>query len=257
MVDKNNPDIIKMVGEIVQDILAGKASASASTKLEEMLSEASATIESLKEKVVDLEKAAVDNTTVVEDLEKAKTVLETEKSALTGQVDSLTEEKSTLEERATAAEDTIANMAKDKAADSRMSELAELKLVRVDEKAAASQKEAVREMSDEDFASYRDERVALRDEILAAVDPEPASDGEPAVDANGVPEVVVPEAASGKGADGNVVTPPADIEGALENASAALPNLPSINTGKVWDGFGDCMTNLVEKGRGDSPETNK
>ena len=251
----SNPEIKKEVDKLVQEILAGKASASASTKLEEMLNEASTTIESLKEKVVDLEKAAVESTTVVEDLEKVKVELETEKSALTEQVESLTEEKSTLEERATKAEDAIANMEKDVAAKDRMVELSELKLVRVDEAAAVTQMDAVREMSDEDFASYRDERVALRDEILAAVDPEPASDKEPVVDAKEVPEGVISEAASDKKVEGAEVTPPADIKGALENASASVPNLPSSKESKGWEGFGESISNFIEASRGDGSET--
>ena len=254
--DISNQKIKEAVEKLVQDILAGEASASASSKLEEILSESSVTIKELKNAIVDLEKAAVDNTAAVEDLEKVKTELETEVTALKEQVKELDKEKTEFEERATKAEDVLANMEKDQAADSRMAELVEVKVVRVDKEAASAQRLYVRDMSDEEFASYKDERVALRKELLDVIAQETAA---------GKAKSKVGEGSDGKGSEagskeeseGGEVIPPADIESALENASATLPNTASAGEGKDWKKFEKDLSNLCAEKRGEDPKTQR
>ncbi len=250
--DNSNPKVKEMVEKLVQDILAGEASASASSKLEKVLGESSATISELKGKVVDLEKAAVDNIAVLEDLEKVKTELETEVTALNGQVEVLNVEKAALEERASKAEGVLADMEKDQGADSRMAELAEVKVVRVNEEAASAQRLQVRDMSDEEFAAYRDERVALKEELLAVIAQETAAEK---AEVKVVKEPEVIEGSKAAGEEGVVevgITPPADIDGALENASAVMPNTPSEKKEKGWKEFGTVLADIVKNQRGDS-----
>lgn len=249
--DISNPKIKEEVEKLVQDILAGEASASASSKLEKVLGESSATISELKGKVVDLEKAAVDNTAAFEDLEKAKTELETEVSALNEQVESLNVEKAALEERASKAEGVLADMEKDQAADSRMAELAEVKVVRVNEESASAQRLQVRDMSDEEFAAYKDERVALREEILAVIAQETATE-KAEVKVVEEPEVTKGSEAASEGDAAEVgITPPADIDGALENASATMPNATSVEKGRDWGKFSKDLASLVKEKRGE------
>lgn len=255
--DMNNPNIKEAVEELVQDILAGKASAGASAELETIFGKASETIDSLKEEVSNLKSAAEENTAAVEGLEQEKSDLETELSALKEQIDNLNREKEELEERANKAEDALDNMAKDKAADERMAELSELKVARVDKEALKTQRELVKEMSDDEFAAYRDESVSFRNDVLASVEQESdeiKSDSEKDVEVENDSEEASEDV---PGSAEDVDVPPADIEGALESASTVLPNADSDAKVEDWEGFSVALASLVKKGREDEPVDNK
>lgn len=255
--DMDNPKIKEMVEKLVQDILAGKASAGASAELETIFGKASQTIEELKEEVSNLRVKAEEQSTAVEDLEQAKSELETEVSALKEQVETLITEKQELEERASVAEGTLEDMAKDKVADDRMAELSGLSVARVDEEAFATQKALIREMSDEDFVAYRDERVAMREELAATFKTEDKAE-KPKSDAEVEDDTPDEQAQAGSDSDndsvGDDVTPPADIDGALENASAAVPNAVSPAGDAEWKQWGKALAKFMEDSRGEEPE---
>ncbi len=252
--DINNPKFKEAVEKFVQDILAGEASASASSKLEKVLNESSECIQDLKGKVTDLEKAAVENTTAVEDLEKVKTELETEVTALKEQVQNLSEEKTVLEERASKAEEVLVDIKKDRTADRRMAELVDVKVARSNEEAETAQRLYVRDMSDEEFASYKDERVSLREELLADIAQETAD--KKAKVAEGLePAVEGSKPAVEKEVAGGGVVPPADIKGALEKASAVLPNAASAKEGGNWKDFGPALASFCKDKRDQDSKT--
>lgn len=245
--DINNPKIKEEVERLVQEILAGQASADASTKIEAALNDASATIEELKERTCVLKKQADESIAAKEEVETAKASLETDLQAFKEQVEALTEKNRELEERASKAESTLDGIKKDQTAEKRMEELSSLKVARVSEEAFSAQKELVREMTDEEFSSYRDDRVAVREELLTSVAQEIAV-------ASSGSKVEEPTSVGDEGAAGEELTPPADIESALETASAAVPNASSVSKGKDWRKFTDDFTAYMESLRGEKSE---
>lgn len=246
-------DIEKFEGEIkkvVENILAKQAAAGIEKDVKEALKEAEATIKSLKDKVVEAETRATDDAAQIETLESAKTEMETELAAKNDELEKLTEDNKNLSERAENAEKVISDLEKDKLVSERMSELAEAKVERPGE-ARDKQAEAVREMTDEEFASYKEEMVALRNELMASVKSELEKSGDAGGnEAEGEGE----ESASEE--EGAAQTPPANVEGALEEAAAALPNAENASENK-WQNFSKGLAGLMEKSRGAAPKDNR
>jgi len=81
-------------------------------------------------------------------------------------VDELTKQLEDITNKLNASELKVVDMEKDMAAEARMVDLKESKVTSTDEKV---QREKVREMSDEEFASYKKELVELRNSIEAEI----------------------------------------------------------------------------------------
>ena len=122
------------------------------------LGEKEAEILTLNESISDFE-------TRVTELKDEKTVFENEKEAFET-------EKADLTTRAEEAEGKIEGMEKDLLADARLNELKEVGVAATSEKAIEDQTSKVREMSVEDFSSYKDELVAIREAIIAELNVE-------------------------------------------------------------------------------------
>ncbi|MCK5015700.1 MAG: hypothetical protein KAS32_01395 [Candidatus Peribacteraceae bacterium] len=243
-IDKVRDDITKLV----EDILDKKAIAGLQADVDEALSEAKKSVLDMTEKVAEMETREASDAAVLEALEASKGELETELAAKNGEVDSLTVEKEVLLKRVESAESTLETMEKDKLTDNRMTELEGLKITRAGE---AREKQAlfVRDMSDEDFAAYRDDMVALREEIAASLRPkaEENTDEDPSG-----------ETAGAEGEEGdNVLTPPADIQSALETATVTLPNAETAGTENKWDRFGPNLAEYMRSNRGEASKDNK
>lgn len=90
--------------------------------------------------------------------------LKEETKSLKAELEAAQQEVDTVKEELATANSAIEDMKKDRAAEQRMVELIELKVAGSDE---ASQLAKVREMSDEEFDDYKNERVTLRESVVA------------------------------------------------------------------------------------------
>lgn len=130
---------------------------------DEELSASASKLEELEETVSELSTA---NKELEKSLEKATSDFETEKEELT--------------KRAETAEEELENMKKDQLAQARFEELKNEGVSASGEKAVEDQVAKIREMEDEDFETYKAERIELRKSVIAEL--EASSDEEKAED---------------------------------------------------------------------------
>ena len=155
----------KDIETIVANIFSEKEEKDMRKRTEDALQEAATTIEELTASLEEKNTESEDLASKILEHEEKATNLETELEAAKQEVESF---KTQLEE----AENALEEIKKDRAADVRMAELEEAGIARKEEEARANQIAKVREMSDEEYAAYRDELTAVRqavlDEIAAA-----------------------------------------------------------------------------------------
>lgn len=150
----------KDVEVLIKAIFSEKEEAAMKQKTEEALQTSASTIDelttALEEKSADLLVKEETVATLNKTVEELKSGLEAAKL-----------ETSTVAEKLASVEAELEKMRKDKATEVRMAELETAGIVRKDKE---SQSAKVREMSDEEFASYRDELVAIREAVLAEME---------------------------------------------------------------------------------------
>jgi chromosome segregation ATPase len=232
---------VDKVKELIKDVLKQSAEAGLQADVEEALKEAEKSVSDLTDKIAEVEAKAATDTATIETLESSKSELETELAAKKEEITSLTTEKESLLERAEKAENVLDTMKKDKLVSDRLTELTELKVARAGE-ALEAQTQLIREMSEEEFAAYKTDMVALREELLISVkaDIESANVNN---DSKGTE--------TNTEGDAGVTTPPADVEGTLENASAAMPNAENADGSKKWDWFSVNFAKHLREQRGE------
>lgn len=244
----SNEKIEQEVTKLVDEILQTRSDAGIEKEVEEALKKAEQTITLLTDKLSALEKSVSDNSAALEALEKNKNEISTELAAKTEELSKFAEANKQLQERAEKAEAELENLRKDIRQKDRMAELDMLKVSRVgtfrDKQAAA-----VRDMSDEDFAAYKEEMVALRAEFIAnatvSVSTEESENNETVVDEEkaSVDDSAIKEPE---------VTPPADVNSALETASTTIPNAETASVDKWVEyrtKFEKALTDYMEASR--------
>ena len=115
----------------------------------------------------------------ISDLELKITELTDEKTTLENEKEAFETEKADIVKRAEEAEDKIAEMEKDQLSTTRVSELKEAGIAATNEKAIEDQTSKIREMSDEEFSSYKGELVAIREAIVAELKSEKETSDDP------------------------------------------------------------------------------
>jgi chromosome segregation ATPase len=142
------------INELVETLEAKDTEMS---KLEDQVGELEGTIAELSDKVGELEKEK-------ENLEKEKSDFEAEKEELVKQAEEVKTE--------------LDNIKKDQLAQARFNELKEAGVAATDEKAVEDQIAKIREMEDEVFETYKEERVELRKSIVAELEASSKEDKE-------------------------------------------------------------------------------
>jgi len=152
----------KLVNEIkamVDSFFSEKEEAEVRRKTEEALQKSAETIGELTAALEEKNGESEEVATKIEELE-AKV------AELTSELEAAQTEKASAEEKLTEAESTIEEMKKDKAAEERLAQL--------EEAGVSSGKEAqlakIREMDDEEFAAYKEERIELRNAVIAELE---------------------------------------------------------------------------------------
>jgi hypothetical protein len=162
-----NDQLTTNVEVIVDEIFKKKEEAEMKKETEAALNAAAATITELN---ASLEAKDTEHKAEVESLQESIASLETQlnevaeaKKALEDEKADFDEEKEKLTKRAEAAEEELDNMKKDQMAADRMEALKTAGVASTDSEA---QRIKVREMTDEDFASYKDELVSVRSYVI-------------------------------------------------------------------------------------------
>jgi septal ring factor EnvC (AmiA/AmiB activator) len=168
-------DVKKEITKVLKDALSGLPEAAQLDKIGEVLQSAEATVGELIQKLTnkeeELAKSGDENKALqkqVEDILAKTKELEEQIASQEAELKSLEEKLASAEQRAFAAE-TVVNAAEAaRVLDARVAELAEAKVLKSGEKLEA-QKSKIGAMTDEEFASYRDELVELRAELAASL----------------------------------------------------------------------------------------
>lgn len=207
MTNTDQGKFVEGIRSAIKDVLAEREEASRLDKVEDLLSTAESTINELTDTITKKEEALVvassDNDSLRAQVEELKLKAEELETKLSD-ADKKSEE---LEGRATAAEKELANIEAGRRLESRMTELEEAKVSKSGEKREA-QTVRVRDLSDEEFAAYKQELVDIRSDVEAelkavAAEAKKASE-KTAVEGEGV-----------------VAVPPADLDKALREEAAA------------------------------------
>jgi len=178
--------LITDIKSIVDDIFKTKEESEMKRETEKALQTSANTIDELsqsleaKDVVLEEKKAEILNLNEsISDFETKVTELEDEKTAFKNEKEAFETEKADLTTRAEEAEGKIEGMEKDLLADTRLNELKEVGVAATSEKAIEDQTSKIREMSVEDFSSYKDELVAIREAIIAELDAKKGEDDDP------------------------------------------------------------------------------
>lgn len=180
----------KDVEMIVSSIFSQKEEIDQKRLTEEALKDSAKVVTDLTASITDKEEVITDLESKISEAEV--TVAEHVESidAEKAKVEELTKQLEEITTKLSASELKVVDMEKDMAADARMSALKDSKVVSTDEKAQCAK---VKEMSDDEFASYQKELVELRKSIeteLASAEPVVKPDGE---DATVTPDVTTPD----------------------------------------------------------------
>jgi len=158
-----NDQLVNNISTIVDEIFKKKEEAEMKKETEAALTSAAETITQLSES---LEAKDEVHQAEVASLHEIITSLETQlsenadaKKALEDEKAKFDEEKNKLTKRAEAAEEELDNMKKDQMAKERMKTLRTAGVASINEEA---QRVKIRDMSEEEFASYKDELVSVR-----------------------------------------------------------------------------------------------
>ena len=126
-----------------------------------------------KEQIVELESAVAGFDTTIKGMEKAKEEADSDKETWEA-------EKAELVKKAEDAEEALDGMKKDQLATIRLSELTTEGVASKDEKTQVAK---IRDMSDEEYAIYKDELVSVKEAIIAELDSKKVeTDGKGAAD---------------------------------------------------------------------------
>ena len=162
-----NDQLVNNITTIVDEIFKKKEEAEMKKETEAALNSAAETITQLSESLEAKDEA---HQSEVASLQETITSLETQlseidddKKALEDEKAIFDEEKDKLTKRAEAAEEELDNIKKDQLAASRMEVLKSDGIASTNSEA---QQAKVREMSEEDFASYKDELVSVREFVV-------------------------------------------------------------------------------------------
>lgn len=218
----------KEIEHIVSSIFANKTEEKKRQKTEDALKLSAEKVENLTKENSELSKSIEDYKTTIDELESKLEALEVEKSTIIEakdkEISELTEAKEALTSEMEEVSKELSSIRKELAADKRMCELDEAGVAREDKE---SQRAKVSEMSDEEFASYKEELVAVREYVIATLesstkDSENASEDEESDD----------------------TTPPANID-PNQSTQAAL-NMESLPSDDLLDKYKELGNAMAE-----------
>lgn len=214
-----------MEENLKKDIEAMVASIFSEKKESEMRKQTEAALQTSATTIEELTTALEAKNTEFTELTQQVSSLEEAQADLTTQLEAAGNEKASVETKLEEAEQKLADIEEEKVAATRMTALTQAGVVRKD---ADSQTDKVKAMSDEEFASYKEELEAVKASILETMEKaeeepkEDASDDEPKEDASDeAASDDEPKEDASDDDDDEGVTPPVNINPA-DTAHAAM-----------------------------------
>lgn len=238
----NLDTIKKQVRDEVEDFLDSKEKSIADENfrkdVEDKIETATSTINDLNEQLAKTLEDLSDKAKAVEDLESQNQSLTASLEEKDQKISALEKDVLDITARAEKAELEMDTFRKEKVLEERVSKLDELRILRSGD-ALEKQKASVREMSEEEFASYTEDLVALREDLVKEIKAEATPK-----------EETEKEAAS----DNDVGTPPMDVDALNKDNASILPNLvattSTTSTDKAtWQKWGDSLAARMKTNR--------
>lgn len=220
----------KDIEAVVTKIFSEKEEADQKEATQNALNESAEAIDALTKS---LEDKTTEMDTTVASLKDEITNKDSEITNLNSELEAAKKELEGAKTTLASTEETLENMKKDQIAEARMSELKDSKVVMVN---ISDQTAKVREMSDEEFAAYKDERIQLREAVMKELEEaknKEAQTPEPEENAD-----VNTENASVE----NIGTPPANVAPGQAIASAMnFETTPSDDMKSKYAKLGEAM----------------
>lgn len=241
--NKIDKEIEPQVAAIVAGLLNEKEEEVLRKKMEDELTKAAATISELTTELENKNKELTDSAAVLtsKDAEVAST-----KAELEAVQAELTTTKASLDEKTV----ELSNMLKDIAAEKRMSELESAGVAHTDKKQEQSSK--VREMSDDEFSTYKSELSSIREAIIKEIEADKKQKEEADAKASEVAAKAAEEAAkaAAEAANNNNdgVTEPANVTpGHMAMAALNMEFVPSDDVMAKYSDLGKAMAEMWKK----------
>ncbi len=242
----------KDVEAVVAKIFSEQEEAEIRKQTEKALNKSATTIE-------ELTSALEAKNSEFEELEAKFSESEDKANSLQTELEAAQDKIEEANKKSTEAENALEEIKKDRATELRVKELEQAGVV--SDKEAQSTK--VREMSDEDFTSYKDELVSIREAVIAELSKAGETEEEKAArekqeqedaDAAAAEEAAAADAAAAAAAaekDGTQ-TPPANIDpGSAISAALNLEIFPSKDMVTKYQEMGTAMAKMYEKEESD------
>jgi len=222
----------KEIEDAVASIFSEKEEADSRQRTEEALTTSATTIEeltaALEAKNSEVEAVEVSISEATEKISNLESELEAAKTEIETTNESLAEATKQVED-----------MIKDKAAEDRMADLEGSGVARADKEAQISK---IRDMSDEDFASYKDELVSIREAVLAELKEVKQTASEEEAEEEVAEEEAEVEGEEASEEEGEVETPAAEIDpGQALAAALNMEVYPSDDLIKKYGALGKAM----------------
>lgn len=189
MTDQLNQDVRKAVEDVLKErdeVAIRQETEEALLKSAEKINELVASLEAKASEVSTLSGKIGELEVTVADLSDKIKSLETEKQGFEQEKVAFNTEKEELLKKVQAAEEALSNIKKDQIAKTRFEDLKNNGVAVSDPKAVEGQIAKIREMADDQFEAYKNERVELRKSIVAELEasaaPAPAPAAAPAPD---------------------------------------------------------------------------
>jgi chromosome segregation ATPase len=221
----NNEELVSLVRAAVESALTAREGEDRAASIEASLEQANTMVtdlnDSMEAKAADLATKETENTELQAQLQELVARVE----ELGEKLAKSEEDKAEIETRATAAELHLSDIAKENKLKQRLCQLEEAKVAKSGEK-LDSQLAQVKELSDEEFASYLEDRVELRASIE---------------------EAMISAAEVAPKAD-EVTVAPADVQAAKASADAVVPVIEKATEETIEDLYarlGDAMAASV------------
>lgn len=236
----------EQIKALVDDLLNEKEEANIRKNIEAALGQATNTVDNLTAEL------ATKNAELISASEAA-TDLESKIAEITTKLEAATVALTTKDEELTSVKKEIEEMKKDRATEIRMVALKDAGVANANNE---TQSAKVREMSDEEFASYKDELISIRAAVVAELEKAKAAEAEAIAKAEEEAKLAAEAAAKvaaasnkdnndGKSEDG---TPPANVNpGQAAMASLNMEFIPSADITKKFQELGKSMAKRMLK----------
>ncbi len=229
------------IKSVVTAIFDNKKEADQRDKTQQALETAGANVEALSTEVKDNKETITsleeDKSTLEAELATVKSAAEDAKKEVETKLQTATTELEGVKTQFDEVSTELKDLKQEAVASTRMSEIEEAGVIRED---AVAQQEKVKGMSDEEFASYKEELIAVRKSILAGLEAakiEADSSGGDGEDGG--------EAAASQ--EDEVTTPPADINPTNAVSAALNAEIPSDDLIKEYASLGQALADEMVK----------